>query len=111
MRKGSEWWNEKVKITVEEKKRAFEEWLQSNSVEKYKRYREKNVEVKLKICGKYLAKSKEVYVAFMDLEKAYNSVDREGMWNVMMLYGIGGRLLQAVKSFYKDSKACVRIVN
>ena len=32
---GSEWWNEGVKMKVEEKKRAFEEWLQCNSVEKY----------------------------------------------------------------------------
>lgn len=63
------------------------------------------------ICEKYLAKGKEVYVAFMDLEKAYDRVDREAMWNVMRLYGVGGRLLQAVKSFYKGSKACVRIGN
>ena len=28
-------------MKVEEKKRAFEEWLQCNSVEKYERYREK----------------------------------------------------------------------
>ena len=27
MRTGSEWWNEGVKMKVEEKKRAFEEWL------------------------------------------------------------------------------------
>ena len=49
MRKGSEWWNEGVKMKVEEKKRAFEEWLQCNSVEKYERYREKNVEAKRKV--------------------------------------------------------------
>ena len=30
-------------------KRAFEEWLQCNSVEKYERYREKNVEAKRKV--------------------------------------------------------------
>ena len=47
LRRGSEWWNEGVKMKVEEKKkRAFEEWLQCNSVEKYERYREKNVEAK-----------------------------------------------------------------
>ena len=34
MMKGSEWWNEGVKMKLEEKKRAFEEWLQCNSVEK-----------------------------------------------------------------------------
>ena len=44
MRRGSEWWNEGVKMKVEEEKRAFEEWLQCNSMEKYERYREKKVE-------------------------------------------------------------------
>ena len=33
--RGSEWWNEGVKMKVEEKKMAFEEWLQSNSMETY----------------------------------------------------------------------------
>ena len=49
MRRGSDWWNEGVKMKVEEKMRAFEEWLQCNSMEKYKRYREKNVETKQKV--------------------------------------------------------------
>ena len=45
MRRGSEWWNERV----EEKKKAFEERLQCNSMEKYERYKEKNVETKRKV--------------------------------------------------------------
>ena len=49
MRRGSEWWNEGVKMKVEEKKRVFKEWLQCNSMEKYERYREKNVETKWKV--------------------------------------------------------------
>ena len=49
MRMSSDWWNEGVKMKVEEKKRAFEEWLQSNSMEKYERHREKNVETKRKV--------------------------------------------------------------
>ena len=36
-------------MKVEEKKRAFEEWLQCNSM-KYERYREKNVETKQRGC-------------------------------------------------------------
>ena len=35
-------------MKVEEKKRAFEEWLQCNNMKKYERYREKNVETKQK---------------------------------------------------------------
>ena len=33
------------------------------------------------------------------------------MWNVLRLYGVGGKLLKAVKSLYGGSKACVRVGN
>ena len=38
-------------------------------------------------------------------------VDRDAMWNVLRLNGIGGRLLQGVKSLNVGSKACVRVGN
>ena len=63
------------------------------------------------ICEKYLGKGKDVYFAFLDLEKAYDRVDRDAMWNVLRVYGIGGRLLRGVKSLYVGSKACVRVGN
>ena len=47
----------------------------------------------------------------MDLEKAYYRVDRDALWKVLRLYGVGGKLLKAVQSFYVGSKECVRIVN
>ena len=50
------------------------------------------------VCEKYLGKGKDVYFAFMDLEKAYDRVDRNALWKVLMMYGVGGRLLRAVKS-------------
>ena len=49
IRKVSEWWNERVKMKVEEKKRAYEEWLQYGSLEKYERYKEKKAEVKREV--------------------------------------------------------------
>ena len=61
------------------------------------------------VCEKFLEKGKEVYWAFMDLEKAYDRIDREGLWDVLRMYGVGGRLLRGVKSFYTDSRACVRV--
>ena len=48
-----------------------------------------------------------MYFAFLDLEK----IDSDAMWNVLRLYGIGGRLLREVKSLYVGSKACVRVGN
>ncbi|WP_435316529.1 reverse transcriptase domain-containing protein, partial [Klebsiella pneumoniae] len=61
------------------------------------------------VCEKYLSKGKDVYFAFMDLEKAYDRVDRNALWDVLVMYGVGGRLLRAVKSLYNDSRACVRV--
>ena len=31
-------------------------------------------------CEKYLADGKDVFWAFMDLEKAYDTIDQHGMW-------------------------------
>ena len=52
-----------------------------------------------------------MYFVFLDLEKVYYRVDRDAMWNVLRLYGIGGRLLRGVRSLYVGSKACVRVEN
>ena len=63
----------------------------------------------VQVCEKYLANGKNVFWAFMDLEKAYDTVDRHGMWQMLRVYGVGGKLLKAVQSFYVDSRACVRV--
>ena len=47
----------------------------------------------------------------MNLEKAYDRVNRVALWQVMRLFGVVGKLLIALQSFYVDSKACVRIGN
>ena len=33
------------------------------------------------------------------------------MWLMLRVYGVGGKLLKAVQSFYVDSRACVRVGN
>ena len=45
---------------------------------------------------KYLANRKDVFWAFMDLEKAYDATDRHGTWQMLRVYGVGGKLLKAV---------------
>ena len=32
----------------------------------------------------------------MDLEKAHDTSDRHGMWQMLRVYGVGGNLLKAV---------------
>ena len=63
------------------------------------------------VCENYLANGKDVLRAFMDLEKAYDTIDRHGMWQMLRVYVVGGKSLKAVQSFYVDSRACVWVGN
>ena len=54
---------------------------------------------------------KDVFQAFMDLEKAYDTIDRHGMWQMLRVYGPGGKLLKAVQRFSIDCRACVQLGN
>ena len=63
------------------------------------------------VCEKYLPNGKDVFWAFMDLEKAYDTIDRHGMRQMLKVYGVGGKLLKAVQSFHVDSRACVWVGN
>lgn len=43
----------------------------------------------------------------MDLERAYDRVDRDVLRKVLQIYGEGDKLLEEVRSFYQESKACI----
>ena len=75
-----------VKMKVEEKKRAFEEWLQCNSVEKYERYREKNVEAKRKVEE---AKRMSNFKWGQDFDRSYE-VNKEKFWKEVRRVRKGG---------------------
>ena len=51
-----------------------------------------------------------VYMGFIDLEKVYDRVNREDLWQVLRMYDAGGTFLSGIKSMYVDSSACVRII-
>ena len=50
-----------------------------------------------------------MYVGFMGLEKTYDSVNREALWQVLKMYHVCGKLLNGIKSIYVNSLACVRV--
>ena len=64
----------------------------------------------LKQIGEKARKKKKckVYVGFMDLEKAYDRVKREALWQVLRMLDVGGKLLNGIKSMYVNSLACVQ---
>ncbi len=43
----------------------------------------------------------------MDLEKAYDRDDREALWSVLKIYGVGGQLLKGIQTFYIEWIECV----
>ena len=62
-----------------------------------------------KMSEKFVNKNKCLHVAYMDLEKGYDRVDRDAMWSVLGMYGIRGQLLKVVQSLYEKSEAYVRV--
>ena len=65
-----------------------------------RRYMDQVFDVR-QVCEKYLANGKDVFWAFMDLEKAYDTIDRHGMWQMLKVYGVGRKLLTAVQFLYR----------
>ena len=60
------------------------------------------------ILWKSLAKKKKVHLSFMDLQKAYDSVDRGILWQKMRKLGFGGKFLEAIKCMYEgDFVTCL----
>ena len=48
------------------------------------------------VCEKYLTNGKDVFWAFVDLERVYDTIGRHGMLKTPRVYGVGGKLLKAV---------------
>ena len=60
---------------------------------------------------KIFGNKRKVFLTSMDLETANNRIYRHCFWNVLRLYGLSSRLVRGVKSFYVNSRACVRVRN
>ncbi len=39
----------------------------------------------------------------------YDSIDREALWNVLKIYGLGGQLIEGINIFCREANACVKI--
>ena len=56
-----------------------------------------------------LARKKRIplYVCFIDLTKAYDSVDRTLLWTVLARFGVAQNLISAIRQFHDGMRACV----
>ena len=58
---------------------------------------------------KYLAKNKQLFFGFVDLEKAFDRVPREVIWWSMRKLGIEEWLIKLVQSMYCNARSRVRV--
>jgi len=52
---------------------------------------------------KYLAKHKDLWMAFVDLEKAFDRVPREVVWWALRSLGMDDWLVAVIKAMYVDA--------
>ena len=50
----------------------------------------------------------EAILVFVDFKKAFDSVDRDTMFDILSLYGIPQKIIDAIKLLYTDTKASVQ---
>jgi hypothetical protein len=52
--------------------------------------------------------NRKLYVAFIDFQKAFDSINRNILWSVLVKHGIKGKLYNCIQSMYNIVKAKVR---
>ena len=60
-----------------------------------------------------LARKKRIplYVCFIDITKAYDSVDRTLLWTVLARFDVPKIMISVIRQFYDGMRACVRLDN
>ena len=49
-----------------------------------------------------------LYLCFIYLQKAYDSVDRSVLWQILARYGVTLRFIAVIRQFHEGMRACVR---
>ena len=62
----------------------------------------------LALIQKQFSLNRKMYVAVIDFEKAFDSIDRKLLWPILLKNGIRGKLYRCIKSMYNSVKVRVR---
>ena len=58
-----------------------------------------------------LGENKKLYCCFVDLQKCFDSIYRNGLWYKLIKYNVSGKLFNVIRSLYNDVKLCVKHMN
>ena len=53
--------------------------------------------------------NRPIYMCFIDIQKAYDSVNRDLLWKICRQYGLTDKIVRLLKLMYRNSRARVRI--
>lgn len=53
--------------------------------------------------------NRPLYMAFIDLTKAYNTVNRQALWHLLLRYGVPRKLVDIIRSLHEGMNGLVRI--
>ena len=53
----------------------------------------------------------EIFSGRFGFGKANDTINRHGIWQMLRVYGVGGKLLKVVQSLYLYSRTCVKVKN
>jgi hypothetical protein len=70
-----------------------------------------NIYILGEIIEGYKGKREKVYLAFLDIEKAYDRVDRETLWKVLRRVGYSEKVVGIIRSLYRETRAKFKIGN
>ena len=66
-------------------------------------------EVVQEVIKSYIDSGATVFQCFYDLEKAFDSVEYNVLFNHLFRVGINGKCWRVIGAFYEDTAACVRL--
>ena len=52
---------------------------------------------------------RELFIAFIDLRAAFDTVDHASLWKILKILGTPPKMLHLLQQLYTDAKSCVRI--
>ncbi|XP_024891525.1 uncharacterized protein LOC112467233 [Temnothorax curvispinosus] len=67
-----------------------------------------NLFVVQQLLKKRIAKDLETHITFIDLKKAYDSVPRNRLWQVLCDIGINSNIIQVIQEMYAKNKAYIK---
>ena len=55
--------------------------------------------------------TKQLFAAFIDMEKAFDRIDRDLLMYRLLEYNIDGKMYRAIQGLYQNTESCIRINN